>query len=176
MTEDGLPQPAAERNEDFTGSFCLLHTLTRLYPTYYEILVDVADYDLVASITCGMRRVASGRRLDIYYGGLQLGRFLMGSPRGSLVDHRNRNPLDNRRANLRACTYRQNNVNSARQHGGSSQYRGVYRTKRGRWYAQAGTRDERVFLGSFASEVEAALAYNRFAREKYGEFAFQNPV
>jgi hypothetical protein len=40
-----------------------------------------------------------------------LARFVMDAKPGQIVDHRNRNPLDNRRCNLRFVNRRQNNLN-----------------------------------------------------------------
>lgn len=40
-----------------------------------------------------------------------LARFVTNAQKGQIVDHRNRNPFDNRRCNLRFVTKRQNNLN-----------------------------------------------------------------
>ncbi len=40
-----------------------------------------------------------------------LSRYIFKAKKGQLVDHRNRNPLDNRRENLRIATHRQNILN-----------------------------------------------------------------
>ncbi len=42
---------------------------------------------------------------------IQLSRFVMNAKEGQIVDHINRNPLDNRRINLRTVTGRQNSLN-----------------------------------------------------------------
>jgi hypothetical protein len=42
---------------------------------------------------------------------VSLSRFLMNAKKGQIIDHKNRNPLDNRRCNLRTVNSRQNNLN-----------------------------------------------------------------
>ncbi|MBN1786762.1 MAG: HNH endonuclease [Sedimentisphaerales bacterium] len=57
-----------------------------------------------------------------------LPRFILKAKKGQLVDHINRNPLDNRRKNLRLVTARQNNLN--RKLKSNTGYIGVSKTKR----------------------------------------------
>ena len=165
-------------NEDYTGSCCFLYARYQPAESYQEVLLDVADLDAVTDYLWMMRIVASGRRHDLLRSNkrITLSRHLLDEPQDMVVDHINRNHLDHRRKNLRACTRGQNNVNSCRQKNGASQYRGVQRTKAGRWIVQCGRRGKRVYLGTFDSEIEAARVYNVWAKQEYGEFAYQNPI
>jgi hypothetical protein len=107
-------------------------------------------------------------------------------PRGGewLVDHINGDKLDNRRSNLRLATRTENEANKLkrRTHAGkatSSRYKGVTKNndkKRSKpWRAHITNKDDGLtYLGSFATEVEAAKAYNKAALEMFGEFAKLN--
>jgi hypothetical protein len=87
------------------------------------------------------------------------------------VDHRNGDGLDNRRANLRLASRSMNARNKKIQgNKKSSIYKGVYPTGGGRWRAQIGKKN----LGNFYHETDAAEAYNRAARDLFGEFACCN--
>ena len=95
-----------------------------------------------------------------------------------LVDHEDRNGLNNRRLNIRAATYSQNNANRGKNKNGcTSQYRGVNWCKDKRKF-RAGIVVNRkiIHLGMFVSEEEAALAYNASALQHFGAFASLNDV
>lgn len=93
------------------------------------------------------------------------------------VDHIDGDGLNNQRANLRLCTPSQNHTNAAkyRLSNASSRYRGVSRNGNG-WRARCGGGNTQHYLGTFASEVEAARAYNEAAKRLYGEFACLNDL
>ena len=56
-----------------------------------------------------------------------------------------------------------------------SVYKGVnYQTQAKKWKAQIGFNRQRIYLGIFTSEREAAEAYNTAAIERYGEYAKLN--
>jgi hypothetical protein len=107
---------------------------------------------------------------------LSMHRAIMGSPAGLQVDHRNRNRLDNRRANLRIATPSQNQFNKGKTtRKTSSCYVGVTFVKSiGRWKAQIMLDGKTIFLGYFDSEIEAAKAYDAAAKKYHGEFACLN--
>lgn len=103
-------------------------------------------------------------------------RELLSAPAGVIVDHRNGNPLDNQRANLRLCTHAQNAANRQLLVANkSSRFKGVTWSKRmSRWQAGIKVDGRFLYLGLFEDEEEAADAYARAAQEHYGEFAYTN--
>ena len=104
-------------------------------------------------------------------------RVITGAGLGQQVDHKDRDGLNNQRANLRLCTASQNHANQKRCAGCSSRFKGVTWNKReGKWRARIGVHGERIFLGRFDDEVLAALAYNKAATEHFGEFARPNVI
>lgn len=95
---------------------------------------------------------------------------------GMMVDHINGNGLDNRRANLRWATKKQNAHNSAnRKRKGTSKFKGVdWDKRRNKWRAQICTDLKNKFLGYFSTEHAAAIAYDLAAMAHYGEYAHVN--
>lgn len=98
-----------------------------------------------------------------------------------LVDHKDRNSLNNTKQNLRLCNRSQNNANTKPRKGSLSKYIGVSlfkktKNSKGKWRATIG-KDKRIFhLGYFKTQEDAALAYNVKAQELHGEFASLNQI
>jgi hypothetical protein len=119
-----------------------------------RVLVDAADFDLVKDIEWDI-----GWKGYVTALGQRLHRKLMGEPDG-LVDHRNRNKLDNRRENLRVTTP---TVNMRNRRGANKTTKtgvqGVFVEKKtGTYYAQVGISGKRYHLGRFVDLEEAAIA------------------
>lgn len=92
------------------------------------------------------------------------------------VDHINHNGLDNQRANLRLAT-KQQNCRNARKHSGplTSRFKGVCWDKsKHKWLATISINSKHVRFKRFESELAAALAYDSWAREFFGDFAHVN--
>jgi hypothetical protein len=102
-------------------------------------------------------------------------RLILGVLPGLAVDHINGDTLDNRRANLRVIS---NASNIQNQHAprGKSRFQGVaYQpTERKPWRAQIMRDYKRYNLGNYATEIEAAAAYDRGAVRFFGPSAKQN--
>lgn len=100
-----------------------------------------------------------------------LHRLIMNPSTEMLVDHIDGNKLDNRRRNLRICTRTRRNMKSAGCEGSS--FKGVWMNGK-KWAARISIDNKQVHLGTFATEVEAALAYDAAARLQDTEFRFLN--
>jgi hypothetical protein len=97
------------------------------------------------------------------------------------VDHRDENGLNNRRDNLRICTHAQNLRNRQKPRGRktSSRFKGVTfapHNKSKPWMAQLKVDYKRLYLGYYATEEEAAEAYNKAALLHHGDFANLNVI
>jgi hypothetical protein len=106
-----------------------------------------------------------------------LHRYLLGNP-DYQVDHKDRNVLNNRKRNLRAADASQQACNRLRyKPNATSKYKGVYyNTAKGSkslWRMAIQTRGYR-FSESHATELGAAKAYDKWAKEFHGEFAVLN--
>lgn len=117
-------------------------------------------------VVAGTRRGAKPR----------LHRVILQAPAGLQVDHVNGDRLDNRRENLRLATNRQNCSNRLpNRRPGTSRFKGVcWNRKAGKWQASIRVNYRRFHLGVYSDERDAALAYDRAAREHFGEFARPN--
>lgn len=122
--------------------------------------VDRADLPLVAQhrwhmVRCGQQRYAATNvpKDGGGYKRLYMHRLLAGVD-GLLVDHFNRDGLDNTRANLRPCDYTQNNLNrqSVR-----DLAKGVYAQGSG-YVVKAKVRKQMHYLGFFADLAQAEAA------------------
>lgn len=137
----------------------------------YVAIVDDCDSDLAELkwhvsknyVYLGRSRKHGERAIHRIIGERILGKAL---GRGQLVDHANRNPLDNRRSNLRIATNSQNMANKIAKPNKSG-YRGVNQTRYGRWAAKAGNE----YLGLFDTAEQAYAAYCEAAIKRWGEFA-----
>lgn len=104
-------------------------------------------------------------------------REIMNAPNDRQIDHKDHNGLNNCRINLRICTNQENSRNSKCYANNMSGFKGVVWIKRERkWRAKITIKDKKIYLGSFLSLKDAAVAYNNAASKYFGEFALLNEI
>lgn len=113
---------------------------------------------------------ASGRHRVLLH------RFILNAPPKTLVMHRNGNGLDCSKVNLCFGDRHKNGASFRRKQGVTSVFRGVWRNiGYGKpWRAGVTVKGKKIFLGRYATDVEAAAAYNNAATKHFGEFAAPN--
>jgi hypothetical protein len=151
-------------------------------PTYSNktAIIDIDDLELILSMGKWSYSNTTGYVVTQYKtkSSVTLHRTVMKAKgRFNFVDHINHNRLDNRKSNLRICTPAENNRNSSKSKNKSSKYRGVsYHKRDKRWRAKTTYNKKSVHIGSFKTEIEAAIAYNIWAKKHFKEFANLNKI
>tara|TARA_Y100000310_G_scaffold87272_1_gene84086 strand:+ start:869 stop:1354 length:486 start_codon:yes stop_codon:yes gene_type:complete len=142
----------------------------------YVALVDDWDHwwlsqwkwtaDVRANGDVYARRVAGGRKAPhkIY-----MHRVILQASSGTLVDHKDRNPLNNQRDNLRFATRAENRANGVRRRTSSGRFKGVSKYGATRWEATIKVDGSKRVLGRFPTDVEAARAYDTAVLALYGQ-------
>lgn len=149
-----------------------------------QVLVDDEDFERMSqhrwtfSGKYAYRQVQAGgrkHRRSIY-----MHREIFPDKEAFQVDHKNRNTLDNRKENLRACTQQQNSLNRDKSSNNPSGYKGVFpnpahpsRSPKP-WRSQIAVNGKTIHLGVFHTKEGAALAYNQASELYHGDFGFMN--
>ena len=117
-------------------------------------------------------RLANGKQTAIY-----MHREILNVPKGMETDHVDHRGLNNQRANIRICTRQENQMNRNSNRDSTSIFKGVsWEKDRRKWQTQIKYKGKSKHLGRFFSETEAALAYDKKAKELFGEFARLNKI
>lgn len=96
-----------------------------------------------------------------------------------IIDHISRDPLDNRRCNLRLVTWAQNarNRGPLKDPNKSCKYKGVVVEKKYGYIRIRITHNGTTYHeAGFKTIEDAAKRWNALARQYHGEFAYQNPI
>lgn len=145
----------------------------------FEVFVDDEDYDDIMKRSWSISKNGNYTRVEARINGtvIRLHRYILKLEKGNpiTVDHINRNPLDNRKINLRLCTQEQNirNCNTKENKTG---YRGVYRNHGdGKYRACYSFKNKTVHIpGNWDTPEDAAKARDEAILKVSGEFAILN--
>lgn len=143
-----------------------------------KTLIDDEDYDRVSAhhwrIHNKRNYVTSVFNIKGKKKAIFLHRFIMNPPEGMFIDHINRDPLDNRRSNLRVVTHQQNMRNKGVYKNNKSGCRGIYhRPSTGKYETQISHKGKNIHIGTFQDIDSAICAYNE-AHKKMFDYEFWN--
>ena len=144
-------------------------------------LVDDDVYDDVVRFSWCLTRHRDGK---LFYARGRVGqdrrktllhRYILKPPPEVLIDHVNKNGLDNRKENLRLVTPSQNSQNKRVKVTNLSGYKGVHYDKtKNKWRVMIQVDGQARHVGKFDCPVKAAIVYDTEARKHFGEFACLN--
>ncbi len=141
------------------------------------------EYRILNSLTWGIIKVKGQYPYPIHQvrrarkiSSIKMHQFIMNPDNGVMVDHKNRDTLDNRRENLRVVSRSYNcaNASKMRRSGSTSKFKGVSVKSNGKYEARITKDGKTKSLGTFANESDAAKAYDDAAREIFGDSALTN--
>jgi len=158
----------------FEGNICKIVLQDKWSDPIGEAVIDRGDYNLVKDYRWCMQKTHSNKYCStrikdktVFIQHVIIGRMWL--------DHIDRDGLNNRRFNLRNCTQQQNNFNKGLRSDNTTGYKGIF-WRCSAWAAQICRSGVHHYLGTFETKEEAALAYNKAAKELFGEFAYLNNV
>lgn len=134
-------------------------------------IFDREDLELVLESTwC---RNKSGRYLVSRREGkiVRLHRLLINAPKGYVVDHINGDILDNRKANLRIVSQKENSRNARLRKNNTTGYPGVSQKPNKRYRARIMVNRQEIALGTFDTFEEAKEARINAENKYFGAFA-----
>jgi len=133
-----------------------------------KLLIDKENLELINKIYIRVQK--SLTRLSI-----PLSRVIINAIKDKVVDHKNRNPMDNRKQNLRLCTHKENSRNISVRKQCRSGLKGVNWNKTNKKYVAEIRYNDKIYrLGQFDDKYYAGRVYDTFAKYISGEFAWLN--
>ncbi len=162
---------------------------SKTYRTHYA-LVDNDDFELVSGYKWRLSKNVNKTSGDVSFyavthvkregGGwttLHMHRLILGLEFGDKRwgDHINYKTLDNRRCNLRPCSPSESVRHRRKTKNTSSRYTGVcFNTRDKNWVSKIMVEGKNKHLGSFKTQKEAAIQYDKAAYAEYKEFTELN--
>ena len=141
-----------------------------------EFYFDLEDYDLIKdycwhiSKTTGYVYSSVGKNSKIAIHQLIMDTYL----KDVIIDHINKNKIDNRKNNLRIASNRDNSINSSLRSDNTSGITGVSLIKRSGMFLSYYHKDGNMIrIGRFKNKTDAIVARLNAELEYYGEFAPQ---
>lgn len=137
----------------------------------YTMLCDLEDWNILKDYKWHRETMWGYAVTNAMFNGkrtsVRFHQVIMGQKKGLLIDHINRNTLDNRKENLRFVPQNVNGINKGLFSNNKSGYPGVsWRKDHNRWRATIKHNGKQVDLGSYVL-LEDAIRARKEAEEKY---------
>lgn len=108
---------------------------------------------------------------------MRMHRMIVNCGDNDIIDHRNRNRVDNRRCNLRIATRQLNGMNRGANKNSRTGIKGVsFDTRSKRYVARIVVNGVSIHLGTFKTQEEAQSARQTAEERYFGEFAYREEV
>lgn len=142
-------------------------------------LVDDEDYQKISQFTWYLVKVndlSYAQRIVLLESGkrthVKMHHDIFGKCSGKVLDHANRNGLDNRKQNLRFATRSQNNANARVKTNSKSQVKGCwFNPKTNLWVSWLAFEGKKIYVGKFKNLEDAKIAFANKHKQVYGEFS-----
>ena len=156
---------------DLSGEYGIGYT-SKNEPFYF----DLEDYDLIKNYMWSkdnngyIRTVINNKTIKMH-------RLIMNPSKNNVIDHINHIVFDNRKNNLRICTYQENRMNTGLRSNNTSGETGVYFNKEiNKWTPQIYVNGNAIRLGNYSDFNEAVKARKIAEKKYFGEFSYDNSI
>jgi hypothetical protein len=154
-------------------------------------IVDDEDYPYLSRFKWYYHRLPDGEEYaatGMYVGkrtfNIPMHYFLTERKNGLVILFKNKNSLDNRKENLLMVSASESRHQTRKYKMRDDNHTGIRSKFKGlcwhpvlkKWQVSIIKGKKRTYVGVFASEIDAARAYNEKALELYGELAYQNQI
>ena len=143
--------------------------------TNKEFYFDLEDYDKIKDY-CWYENINKNGYCTLRSTNNETGKYIIMAwlIKGKRYDHKDHNPLNNRKCNLRPATSQENNRNKGKSKNNTSDVAGVYwDNQKNKWKATIWINYKNKYLGRYLDKDDAIRARLKAEAKYYGEFAPQ---
>jgi AP2 domain/HNH endonuclease len=136
-----------------------------------RLIIDIEDVEKVKPYKWNIHYKTKYGKTKINGKYTTIHELILDFPQG-VIDHIDRNPLNNRKSNLRIVDMSRNAHNRSLPKNNTSGVKGVWFNKQSnKWIAQINFQNKRYWLGKFDNKEDAIIARLKAEKEMFGEYS-----